>query len=29
VVAYLRALQLSQLASMDDVPEQLRGTLKK
>ena len=29
VVAYLRALQFSQLASIDDVPEALRSTLKK
>jgi hypothetical protein len=29
IVAYLRALQLSRLASIDDVPEQLRSTLKK
>jgi mono/diheme cytochrome c family protein len=29
IIAYLRALQLSQLASIDDVPEQLRGSLKK
>ena len=29
IVAYVRALQLSQLGSMDDVPPELRGTLKK
>ncbi len=29
VVAYLRALQLSQLGSIDDVPEALRASLKK
>ena len=29
IVAYLRALQLSQLGSIDDVPENLRATLKK
>jgi mono/diheme cytochrome c family protein len=29
IIAYLRALQLSQLASIDDVPEALRSTLKK
>jgi mono/diheme cytochrome c family protein len=29
IIAYLRALQLSQLASIDDVPDQLRGSLKK
>lgn len=29
IVAYLRALQLSRLARVDDVPEQLRSTLKK
>jgi hypothetical protein len=29
VVAYLRALQLSQLGSLDDLPQELRGTLKK
>lgn len=29
VTAYVRALQLSRLASIDDVPEQLRSTLKK
>ena len=28
VVAYLRALQLSQLGSRDDLPGELRGTLK-
>lgn len=27
-IAYLRALQLSQLGSLDDLPEELRGTLK-
>lgn len=29
IIAYLRALQLSQLASVDDVPEALRAGLKK
>jgi len=29
IVAYLRALQLAQLGSIEDVPEELRGTLKK
>jgi mono/diheme cytochrome c family protein len=29
IVAYLRALQLSQLGSMDDVPQDQRWTLKK
>jgi mono/diheme cytochrome c family protein len=29
VVAYLRALQFSQLGTMDDVPEALRASLKK
>lgn len=29
IVAYLRALQLSRLGTIDDVPEQLRATLKK
>ena len=29
VVAYLRALQLSRLGSLDDVPEAVRATLKK
>ncbi len=29
IVAYLRALQLSQLGSIDDVPPELRATLKK
>lgn len=29
IVAYLRALQLSQLGTVDDVPEQMRSTLKK
>ncbi len=28
-IAYLRALQLSRLGSLDEVPEALRGTLKK
>jgi mono/diheme cytochrome c family protein len=28
-VAYLRALQLSRLGTLDDVPEAARGTLKK
>lgn len=29
VIAYLRALQLSQLGTIDDVPEQMRAALKK
>jgi mono/diheme cytochrome c family protein len=29
IVAYLRAVQLARLGSIDDVPEDLRGTLKK
>jgi hypothetical protein len=29
IIAYLRALQLSQLGTIDDVPEQFRSTLKK
>jgi mono/diheme cytochrome c family protein len=29
IIAYLRALQLSQLGSIDDVPQDLRATLKK
>jgi mono/diheme cytochrome c family protein len=29
VIAYLRALQLSRLGSLDDVPDALRATLKK
>jgi mono/diheme cytochrome c family protein len=29
IIAYVRALQLSQLGSVDDVPESLRSTLKK
>jgi mono/diheme cytochrome c family protein len=29
IVAYVRALQVSRLASVNDVPEQLRSTLKK
>ena len=29
IVAYLRALQLSHLGTIDDVPEQMRSTLKK
>lgn len=29
IIAYLRALQLSQLGAMDDVPEQMRSTFKK
>jgi hypothetical protein len=29
IVAYLRALQFSQLGSIDDVPEALRASLKK
>jgi len=28
-IAYLRALQLSRLGALDEVPEALRGTLKK
>jgi hypothetical protein len=28
-IAYLRALQLSRLGSLEEVPEALRGTLKK
>ena len=28
-IAYLRALQLSRLGSLEDVPEAARGTLKK
>ena len=28
-IAYLRALQLSRLGSLDEVPESMRGTLKK
>ena len=29
IVAYLRALQLSQLGTMDDLPQELRASLKK
>jgi len=29
IVAYLRALQLARLGTIDDLPENLRGTLKK
>lgn len=29
IISYLRALQLSQLGSIDDVPQELRATLKK
>jgi hypothetical protein len=29
IISYLRALQLSQLGTVDDVPEQLRSTLRK
>lgn len=29
IVAYLRALQLARLGTLEDVPENLRGTLKK
>jgi len=29
VIAYLRALQLSRLGTVDDVPSELRGSLKK
>lgn len=29
IVAYLRALQLSQLATIDDLPQELRASLKK
>jgi mono/diheme cytochrome c family protein len=29
IVAYLRALQLSQLGTIDDLPQELRATLKK
>jgi mono/diheme cytochrome c family protein len=29
VIAYLRALQLSRLGALDEVPEAMRGTLKK
>ena len=29
IVAYLRALQLSQLGTIDDVPQELRANLKK
>ncbi len=29
IIAYLRALQLSQLGAIEDVPEALKATLKK
>jgi hypothetical protein len=29
IVAYLRALQLARLGSIEDVPQELRGSLKK
>jgi hypothetical protein len=29
IIAYLRALQLSRLGTVDDLPQELRGTLKK
>jgi len=29
IIAYLRALQLSQLGSLDDLPQEMRGELKK
>ena len=29
IIAYLRALQLSRLGTMDDVPPELRANLKK
>ncbi|HEU5123588.1 MAG TPA: cytochrome c [Verrucomicrobiae bacterium] len=29
IISYLRALQLSQLGTLDDVPQELRATLKK
>ncbi len=29
IIAYLRAVQLSRLGTMDDVPQELRGALKK
>jgi hypothetical protein len=29
VIAYLRALQLSRLATLDELPEELRSSLKK
>ena len=29
IVAYLRALQLARLGTLDEVPENLRATLKK
>jgi hypothetical protein len=29
IVAYLRALQLSQLGTVEDVPQELRANLKK
>jgi hypothetical protein len=29
IIAYLRALQLSRLGSADDLPQELRATLKK
>ena len=29
IIAYLRALQLARLGTIDDVPQELRGSLKK
>jgi len=29
IIAYLRALQLTRLGTVDDVPQELRATLKK
>jgi len=29
IIAYLRALQLSRLGAVDDLPQELRATLKK
>jgi hypothetical protein len=29
IIAYLRALQISQLGTVDDVPDQFRSTFKK
>ena len=29
IISYLRALQLSRLAAVDDIPEAARGALKK
>jgi len=29
IIAYVRALQLSRLGAMDDVPQELRASLKK